>query len=817
MPIGVPARGRLRRSAQSGTDRAVAIVEATAAPACALDATGRILAASPALEGLLGTTSHGLDNRSLASLTYSADSELGRAALRAMLGDGVERHQLDLRCIRLDDQRMLWGTWDLSLVRDRRGRPVSALAMVRDQTEMVRSEQERRFFEFLLRIIAEAEDSTEMLAAAVQTICHFTRCAMGQVWVPVGDALVCTDAWYFNGYGFDQLRSASEFLRYEPGNGLPGLVWATGEPQMVSEARDPVRFDRAAGARRAGVNEVVAVPVQTDAGLFAVLEFFVTDDRGEEGGRLERIARVGDELGPLVERRRAEEALRESEERFRQVTSAAKDAIISAGSDGLVASWNRGAEEMFGWAAGEVIGRPLTVIIPERFKAAHEHGIARVAESGESKLAGQVVELEAVAKDGREFPVELSIGVWESPDGMQFSGVIRDITERKQAQEILRLSEERFRGVTEAAMDAIVSAGSDGRLRSWNRGAEIMFGWHADEVIGQPLTVIIPERFKLMHEEGIARVRATGHSKLAGQVVELAAVRRDGSEFPIELSIGARETSEGMQFSGVIRDITARKRAEDALAAANRELERSNAELETLVYSASHDLKSPMVSLLGYLEYLRLDFGEALGEEGGRYVDRMFDRAMYMQRLITDLIELSRAGRVATPPGEVDVAELVRLVADEVGAGEPGIRIELGALPVLNADRVALRQLFTNLLENAVRHGARDDLTVTVSATGAPGGPVELTVDDDGRGIPAEHRERVFGVFERLEGGSGGTGMGLAICRKIVELMDGTIVAEDGPGPESDTHGPGTRIRVTLPGAMVSAWPSTAGTREALV
>ena len=122
----------------------------------------------------------------------------------------------------LDNRELVWGTWDLSLLRDGRGRPEIALAVVRDRTEIVRSEQERRFFEFLLKIIGEAEDSEAVLAAAVQTICHFTRCAMGQVWLPAVDVLVASPAWYHSGYGFDQLRAASEHLRYERGAGLPG-------------------------------------------------------------------------------------------------------------------------------------------------------------------------------------------------------------------------------------------------------------------------------------------------------------------------------------------------------------------------------------------------------------------------------------------------------------------------------------------------------------------------------------------------------------------------------------------------------------------
>jgi PAS domain S-box-containing protein len=551
-----------------------------------------------------------------------------------------------------------------------------AVAVVRDLTQMKRSEQERRFFEFMFKLIGEAEDSHAVLTAALQTICHFTRCGMGQVWLPAGDVLVCSPTWYYSGYGFEKLHAASEQLDYRRGEGLPGLAWASGKPQLVDDVRDPEGFDRAVPAQRAGVREALAVPVMGAAGAVAVLELFVTHDRAGEPGRLDRIARVAAELGPLVDRRRAEEAL--------------------------------------------------------------------------------------------------------------------------------RASEQRFRAVTDAAVDAIVSADGHGRLLSWNRGAERMFGWRAEEVLGRPLTVIIPERLRGLHEEGIARVRQTGRSKLAGSVVELVGLRRDGTEFPVELSIGAWQGPDGLAFSGVIRDISERKQAEAALAAANRELERTNAELETLVYSASHDLKSPMVSLLGYLEYLKLDYGDVLGQEGGRYVARISDCTLYMQRLIHDLIDLSRVGRAGGAGVEVDLAELARVIVDEAATARPGVGFRVGRLPTLVGDPVGFRQLFTNLVENAVRHGGRPDLTVTVEGRSRADAGVELSVRDDGVGIPPEHRERVFGVFERLEAPStaAGTGMGLAICRKIVELLGGSIAVHGVPGAR------GTEVRIVLPATVPARWPA---------
>jgi PAS domain S-box-containing protein len=670
----VAGRRRMRRRGPPGDLGTGALVQLTKAPACAIDRFGRIVAANNALEVLLGSgVAGGLEGRTLVSLTYPPDADRSREALQSVFEDGLDRYQVDNRCVRVHTRELVWGTWDLSLVRDHRGRPGLAIAMVRDLTQMKRSEQERRFFEFMFKLIGEAEDSHAVLTAAVQTICHFTRCGMGQVWLPAGEVLVCSPSWYHSGYGFEKLHAASEQLDYERGEGLPGLAWATGQPQLLPDVRDPERYDRAVQAQRAGVREAMAVPVMGAAGAVAVLELFVTHERAGEPGRMERIAKVAAELGPLVERRRAEETL--------------------------------------------------------------------------------------------------------------------------------RASEQRFRAVTDAAVDAIVSADSFGRLLSWNSGAERMFGWRAEEVIGRPLTVIIPERLRALHEAGIARVRQTGHSKLAGSVVELVGLHRDGSEFPVELSIGAWSGPDGLAFSGVIRDITERKQAEAALGAANRELERTNAELETLVYSASHDLKSPMVSLLGYLEYLKLDYGDVLGQEGGRYVARISDCTLYMQRLIHDLIDLSRVGRTGAGAVDVDLAELVRIIVDEAAASHPGVSFRVGRLPVVAGDPVGFRQLFTNLVENAVRHGGRPDLTVTVDGRSRTDAGLELSVRDDGRGIPPEHRERVFGVFERLDAPSttSGTGMGLAICRKIVELLGGSI----------GVHGShGTEVRIVLPASVSARWPA---------
>src|SRR5918995_5758496 len=172
------------RRGTAGALRSEALVEEATAPACVLDRGGRIIVANHALEQLLGVAAGGLGGRTLPSLAYPPDEELANAAVQQVLSEGLDRCQVEGRWVRVFSRELVWGSWDLSLVRDRRGRPELAIAMVRDLTAMKRSEHERRFFQFMFKLIGEADSSHQVLSAAVQTICHFTRCAMGQVWLP---------------------------------------------------------------------------------------------------------------------------------------------------------------------------------------------------------------------------------------------------------------------------------------------------------------------------------------------------------------------------------------------------------------------------------------------------------------------------------------------------------------------------------------------------------------------------------------------------------------------------------------------------------
>ena len=266
-------------------------------------------------------------------------------------------------------------------------------------------------------------------------------------------------------------------------------------------------------------------------------------------------------------------ALRESEAKFQSVMESAIDAIISVDSKGKILSWNKAAAAMFGHSEAEVIGKSIELIIPERFKKAHATGINRVSTGGPSHVIGKTVELAGVCKNGHEIPVELSLATWFLDDKRYYTGIIRDIEERKQA-------EQKFRSVTESAIDAIISANNKGEIISWNQAATRILGFTEEEAIGQCLEILIPERFHQAHRNGMDRFTKTGEAHVIGKTVELAARTKSGVEVPIELSLSTWKVRNERYYTGIIRDIGERKRAEQALLDSEKELRQKSLEMK---------------------------------------------------------------------------------------------------------------------------------------------------------------------------------------------------------------------------------------------
>jgi PAS domain S-box-containing protein len=341
----------------------------------------------------------------------------------------------------------------------------------------------------------------------------------------------------------------------------------------------------------------------------------------------------------------------------------------------------------------------------------------------------------------------------------------------------LQHSEAMLRGVTETAHDAIIAADTGGLIRFWNPGAERLFGYRTDEVLGQPLTMLMPERFHDAHRRGMRRYVETREARVVGRTVELAGRRKDGTEFPLELSLGAAPLEGGMSFTGVIRDITERKRTQEAL-------QTTNAELESFSYSVSHDLRAPLRAIHGFARILLEDHHAQLDPEAQRLLGVIDQNTRRMGQLIDDLLAFSRLGRTEIATGRVDMNELARAVADEIRRADVGrngsLEIQIDPLPMANGDRALLRQVMSNLLQNAAKF-TRDKPSARIEVGSRPDdGQTVYSVKDNGAGFDGRYADKLFGVFQRLHSAEqfDGTGVGLAIVKRIVQRHGGRVWAE---------------------------------------
>lgn len=345
----------------------------------------------------------------------------------------------------------------------------------------------------------------------------------------------------------------------------------------------------------------------------------------------------------------------------------------------------------------------------------------------------------------------------------------------EQVARSLQHSETMLRGVTQTAHDAIIAADAGGLIQYWNPGAARIFGYDTAEVLGKPLTMLMPQRFHDAHRSGIRRYVETLQARVVGRTVELAGRRKDGSEFPLELSLGAAPLEGGMSFTGVIRDITERKRMEEALRA-------TNAELESFSYSVSHDLRAPLRAIHGFARILLEDHNAQLDLEAQRLLGVIDQNTRRMGQLIDDLLAFSRLGRQEIDTSRVDMRELARTVTDDVRRAESDrpLEITVDALPPARGDRALLRQVVSNLVQNAAKF-TRGRTPARIEVGSRPdGGQTVYFVKDNGAGFDERYAGKLFGVFQRLHRAEEfeGTGVGLAIVQRIVQRHGGRVWAE---------------------------------------
>ena len=403
---------------------------------------------------------------------------------------------------------------------------------------------------------------------------------------------------------------------------------------------------------------------------------------------------------------------------YRGLLEAAPDAMVVVNQHGEIVLLNLQAEKQFGYHRDELIGQVVKNIIPQGFAERMIADGTRTAAESVAQQIGMGIELVGRRKDGSEFPIEIMLSPLDGVDGVLVTAAIRDITVRKAAEKHLAQMESRYRGLLEAAPDAMVVVNRRGEIVLLNVQAEKQFGYHRDELVGQRMKNIIPEGFA---ERLISDGLRSPEDALAQQIgtgIELTGRRKDGSEFPIEIMLSPLESAEGTLVTAAIRDITTRKTAETNLLHKVEQLNRSNEELGQFAYIASHDLQEPLRMVASYTQLLSRRYKGKLDSDADEFIAFAVDGASRMQRLIQDLLAYSRIGTKGADLLDSSSEDALQqaLINLRATIAESGAQVSHDPLPMVLADEMQLIQLFQNLVGNAIKYQSSGVPRIHVSA-----------------------------------------------------------------------------------------------------
>jgi PAS domain S-box-containing protein len=599
-------------------------------------------------------------------------------------------------------------------------------------------------------------------------------------------------------------RQSGEITFTRPLSGLQGRP-----VMMLTASLQPRWFAVALSTGRSSLQIQTCLALLAMLGLTLVLWFWVTRplgwirrslasgtteplkplerDRTEFGQLAQLLGQFFGQNAVLVkevtERKRAEAELTEQAERSSLLFEHAPDAVYLSDLRGTFLDGNRAAEELLGYRREELIGQSFL-----KLDLLPWSEVPKAAELLVRNTFGEATgpdELKLLRKDGTVVVVEICTHVVTIGGRKVVLGSARDITERRRTEAALRESEERFRGIFDAAWDGMVlSEVETGRFVTANGAFCDMLDYGRQQVVGLSMPDIHPS-------DSLARIKESFDVMAAGKISlapDIPVKRRDGSVFYADVSAASISLGRKSYLISVFRDITERKQAEEVLLIKEREIKRSNADLEQFAYVASHDLQEPLRMVSSYTQLLARRYEGKLDKEADEFIRFAVDGASRMQLLINDLLQYSRVGRRGKEPQPSDSGAVLERALQNlkltIEDNEGSVTYDL--LPVVMADDRQLEQLFQNLVGNAIKYHGTEPPRVHISAECSDGWWT-FAVKDNGIGIEPQYHERIFQVFQRLHTRKeySGTGIGLAVCARIVERHGGRIWVESEPGKGS--------------------------------
>jgi PAS domain S-box-containing protein len=505
----------------------------------------------------------------------------------------------------------------------------------------------------------------------------------------------------------------------------------------------------------------------------------------------------------VTDRQRSEAALRDGEARLRRILDNAYDAFVSIDIAGKITAWNSAAARIFGWSAEEVVGRSLSeTIIPERFRAAHEAGLKHFSETGKAPVAGKRLELSALRRDGSEFAVEMTISPLAGAGGTSFNAFIHDITDRREREQSIRDSEARYRLLAENATDVITRVSLDGVRLYVSPSVADVLGYEPHELVGRPMS-------QMPHPEDPTVLPAITAALQRGEEKVTATFRvrrKDDRMIWFETSLQlARDPATGrpLEIVAVSRDVSARHALQEQLAAAKEEAERASRAKSEFLANMSHELRTPLNAILGFGELVQ---NQRAGPPGDpRYAEYgrdIVESGRHLLDLINEILDFAKAdaGHLNLIDEPLDLRRVVdacvHMLSERAARG--GLSLASRVAPnvgMIRGDERRLKQVLLNLMSNSIKFTETGG-SVTVDAKIDAAGRLAVSVIDTGIGIAAGDVAKVLQPFEQVDSAlnrrSEGTGLGLPLAKRLVELHGGTLELDSTPGV-------GTTTRFILP------------------
>ncbi|HEV8690943.1 MAG TPA: PAS domain S-box protein [Ideonella sp.] len=470
------------------------------------------------------------------------------------------------------------------------------------------------------------------------------------------------------------------------------------------------------------------------------------------------------------------------EAKYRDLLEYTPDAILIVNVTGRMVLVNSQTQEVFGYTRQELIGKPVEMLLPQRYRQQHLGHRSGFFEQPRTRSMGAGLELFGQRRNGEEFPVEISLSPLETEEGILVMCAVRDIADRQEAR---KKADRQFRDLLESAPDAMVIVNEQGRIVLVNSQTVALFGWKHEELLGQPVETLVPRRYRSAHPGHRSHFFAQPKLRQMGAGLELHGLRKDNSEFPVEISLSPIQTENGLLIASAIRDASDRKRSEQLLQEANR------LKSEFLA-NMSHELRTPLNGILGFSELLFDQRFGPLSDKQREYLGDIHECGKHLLQLINDILDLSKveAGKMENYVEAFSPQAAISAVCAVVTPLALKKRIELHppaavAIENVELDQQKFKQILLNLLSNAVKFTDPGG-QIRVGLEAEDSDMLRLTVRDTGIGIAPADMGNLFEAFRQLDGGPSrrqeGTGLGLTLTRKLVELQGGRIEVQSQQG-----------------------------------